>query len=280
MALLTHLIEHVSMPEDGLSAKTGPLTNSLAEDHSFDSHASFLEALTRVETRVADAPEDTHLVVICTHGLEDTGTWLHMDDGLQDQRPENLPHNLIPEARGSVVLYLAVCWGGYPGVIRRFQHGQRPWPTVVGALAPLTATEGNELQDSVIDVLLAHGLDEARLSEVVSNFNARYQQEYGHPTARIACSDGHTVPRHGTAGIAWSLLRDEDDSPIDGPFKITHLLNERATVVCDSMTAAMPCGKLRLAKGAALAVDDQFRFKAKRSPCGRFLQVVGDVQLA
>jgi len=159
MVLQTHLVEHASMPLDGLSAKTTALKNCLGSDQSFSDHKSFQAALDVVEQSIAQAPNDTHLIVICTHGLEDTGTWLHMDDALKDQRPENLPHDLIPKARGAVVVYMAVCWGGYPGAIRRFQHGQAPRPTVIGALAPLTADEGNELQDQLIDVL-KHGLND------------------------------------------------------------------------------------------------------------------------
>lgn len=265
------------MPADSLSAKTDALVELLESDEQFDTHQAFVDALGRIEREVAQAPDDTHLVVVCTHGLEDTGTWLHMDDRLRDQRPEALPHNLLPNARGSVVVYVAVCWGGYPGVVRRFQHGNRPWPTVIGALAPLTASEGNELQDEMIDVLKAHGLDEVRLRATAEAFNAKYLAEYGHPIARIAAANGDMVPRQGTAGIAWSLLRDEDDGPVDGPFEVTRLVANRADVRFDAVSASMSTGRLQLAKGAALAVGDRFRFKAKRSPCGRYLQALGDV---
>jgi|GEM_PF-5475435 len=277
MALQTHLVEHVSMDPDGISAKTTALAANLAVDARFSNHAEFAAALQSVEQEVQAHPTDDHLVVVCTHGIEDTGTWLHFDDAREDQRPEEVPHNLL-NVRGSIVVYMAVCWGGYAGVIRRFHHGSQPWPTVVGALAPLTATEGNELQDAIISVLLASGRNEQVLGQQVSNFNSKYGTEYGHPVARIATSTGQWDPRQGTAGIAWSLLRDEDDRPIEGPFDVSGVDSKsgRVTVTCGEVNAIMAGGRLRIAKGSPPGVGDQFRFKSKISPCGRYLQIVGD----
>lgn len=285
MAVRAHLVEHRSMAPDGLSARTNVLAPLLVTDVRFHDDSTLIGALSSVEGDFSVYPDDTHVVVICTHGVEDTGTWLHTDDGLAKQRPTALNHHLLRSYPPHVLVYTAVCWGGYPGLVRRFQHGTKPSPVFVGALAPLTADEGNELQDQLVSTVAIRGLSESDLSQVVDAFNRKYLDEYGHVPARFVSSDGVFTPPQGTAGISWCLLRDASEAPFLGPYEVVGLDSTRDSArvayqaTGSATSAAIKCGSLRVAKGGAPAVGDRFSFYGKLSPCSRYLQAVGDVQV-
>ena len=270
-----HVVEHTGMA-GSLSAVTPKAQQYAGCIETFRDQATFRAARAAVEAGIRAAPNDCHMVVICTHGCEDTGTWLDMGD--DDAYP--VLDNLFANVADGTLIYMAVCWGGYAAVLTRVQGSGATRPIVVGALAPLTADEGNQLQDALLDVLVQHGLDEARLETAVALFNAALQTEYGQPTARIAKRDGTLVPAAGAAGVAWSLLRHANDVPNDGPFRVEGLNGQIATVV-DSTSAqwSVHVGWLERAKGGALAVGDRFSFKAKQQPGAPVLKVLPPVRV-
>jgi hypothetical protein len=270
--LQIHLIEHASMSAQGLSAETPMTKQHLAGTATFASEAEFWMARDDVASRIAAAPKATHLVVICTHGWEATGTWLDMGGS----KGVAILNVLFPSPPGKLLIYLAVCWGGYAGTITRLQQGKAtPYPTVVGALAPLTAEEGNEMQDELIKLALSGMPSDGDVEATVKAFNAKYLSEYGHPAMRAALSNGTLVPEQSNAGIAWQLLRDTADNVIDGPFMVAAINNNRtAEVTAVGQTWTVPTGYLDLAKKAPIVVGDQFTFKAKLDPTGNVLRIV------
>jgi hypothetical protein len=270
MTTHVHIIEHTGMTGE-LSAVTPRAQQYAGCMQTFRDQASFRAARVAVERCMLASPGDGHMVVICTHGCEDTGTWLDMGDDdaypVLDKLFANVPENTL--------IYMAVCWGGYAAVITRAQGGGTSKPVVVGALAPLTGDEGNQLQDALLDVLVSHGVDEERLERAVTEFNTRMEGEYGQPTARIARRDGRLVPPPSTAGIAWALLRHPNDTPNEGPFCVEELTEQHA-IVRDSggKTWTAHVGWMRQAKGRDVSVGDRFSFKAKQQPDGEVLKVM------
>lgn len=278
MALRFHLVEHESMPVDGLSALTPLASTQVGSREWFRDTATFVEALANVERCMSAHPDDLHMVVICTHGDEDTGTWFYVRD---DERSFAVLQPLFARVAEHTLVYLAICWGGYTGVVTRIQAPAEPVPVVIGALAPLTGDEGNELQDGLLAVLLDHGLDENALAHVVDDFNQKYRPEYAQPVARIALQDRSLRPPQEAAGIAWSLLRHDDDRPNVGPFTV-ELVQDQSVDVVDAQGArwSTHIARLRLAKGADVVVGDGFRFKSKRNETanGTFLRILGSAQ--
>lgn len=85
---------------------------------------------------MAKAPTDIYMVVICTHGIEGTGTWLGMGE---KNRPMPLLENLFSTLPLHTLIYMSVCWGGYTANVDRLQAcGDKARPAVVGALVPLS----------------------------------------------------------------------------------------------------------------------------------------------
>jgi hypothetical protein len=279
MPLRFHLVEHESMPPDGLSALT-PLAAAQAGSREwFRDTDTFVEALSNVERCMRAHPDDVQLVVICTHGDEDTGTWFYVRDHEKGFAVLNPPFARVAP---QTLVYLAICWGGYTAVVTRIQACGEPAPVVVGALAPLTGEEGNELQDALLALLLDRGIDEAGLSRLVDDFNQKYRGEYAQPVARIALRSGELRPPQEAAGIAWSLLRHEDkDRPNIGPFTVAGVSDQRVDLV-DAQGARWSAhvGWLRVAKGADVTVNDRFTFKSKRNETANvtFLRILAPAQ--
>lgn len=244
-----------------LTALTPSVQANMGLHHVFKESLDFRHALAAVEADMTGHPQDRHMIVICTHGREDTGTWLAMDDG-----PYPVLDGLFGSVAAETLIYMAVCWGGYTGPVTRIQAGCAPTPVVVGALEPLTGAEGNDLQDQLIAVVAAHGIDEGRLTAVVTNFNAVHLPEYATSVARIALRDRSLVPAQGRAGIAWSLLRDARDAPYVGPFEVTAVrASDLDLVDTRGERWSAQIGWLRVAKGAEPVVGDRFTFKSKRN---------------
>jgi hypothetical protein len=261
MTVRVHFIEHNGMSAQGISAITATAQPYVGHVAYFTDQASFEGALRQVEAAMQPHPDDIHMVVICTHGTPNTGTWLDM--GTSDP-PFPILQPMFRARPPRLFIYFSVCWGGYNATITRAQRtGQPPWPPTIGALVNLRADEGDALQDDLLRVLLADGIDETKLGAVVANFNNDAKLEYGQHAARIARSDGTLDPPGDTAGLSWPLLRDANDVAIEGPFTVVEVTGRRASVTEGTGTWQMPVGRLEAEKGAQVVPGDRFTFKAK-----------------
>jgi hypothetical protein len=273
MGVYLHFIEHKQMADEAISAVTVAAKPFVRHELYFTNDGEFRERCSAVEMSMAAAgPDNTHMVVICTHGVEDTGTLLCMG---QDNEPLPLLEKPFSSLPVKTLVYLSVCWGGYAANVDRMQAcGDKARPVVVGPLVPLWADDGDRLQDELLDVLVTRGLDDAGLADVVRAFNTRLQGEFGQDAARIAMRDGTFEPRKGTAGISWSLLERTDHTVNEGPFVIEAINGNRANLSDGDGHWLAPVGRLEGSKKGKLEVGDRFTFKAKVHPKTNVLGIV------
>lgn len=277
MTVHIHFAEHCELPVDGISAMTDASKPHLLTTAFFSNEGEFRKACSKIDEAIANKPDDVHMIVISTHGTEGTGTWFDMGT---KNKPFPVLEKLFAPLPARTLIFLSVCWGGYTANVSRLQAcGGSGRPAIVGALVSLFNTEADQLQDAVLDTLLKHGVDDARLVDVVGAFNASLRADYDQDPARIATTTGELIPKAGTAGIAWSLLERPDGSVADGPFVVEEVDGNRAKISGEGKVWSVAIGRLRLAKKDVKA-GDRFQFKAKKHPDEDVLSIVGTPRLA